>query len=264
VAHGYNGNAALATGSTVTITQPDDGDADNAAAQNVPSSRLADWSQRFANFMLGLFGTVNAWVAQQSFSQTGGGAGYTIHVVNSGSGGSIAGDSATGSGPGVTAIGNATRAAENLAPQATPSSPVDGDVWVDSSTNQIKVRINGTIYALGGQLPTPTTVTPQNSWSQAITDGNPARYWKDANGVVHLDGAMNPNGAATSQVAFTLPAGFRPTRSGIIVFFVPYDLATSAQGVTVEINPSNGNVTINYPSNTAHDYSLEGITFATV
>jgi hypothetical protein len=65
-------------------------------------------------------------------------------------GGSAAGASATGgfTGPGlITAAGNRTvapvRGAIQVMPQVAPSAPSDGDVWIDSATNQLKVRING-------------------------------------------------------------------------------------------------------------------------
>lgn len=49
------------------------------------------------------------------------------------------------SSPGVKAEtgGGGTRGALNIVPQAAPSTPADGDVWIDSGTNTIKVRING-------------------------------------------------------------------------------------------------------------------------
>jgi hypothetical protein len=80
MAHTYDGNASLATGTTVAITQPDDGDADNAAAQNTASSRLADWLQRLANLALNILSTANTWTASQLFNAgltTGGGGQFT-------------------------------------------------------------------------------------------------------------------------------------------------------------------------------------------
>lgn len=48
----------------------------------------------------------------------------------------------------------------------------------------------------------------QNSWSAGAL-GQPPRFRKDAAGNVHLFGAME--GGGTGTVAFTLPAGFRPS-----------------------------------------------------
>jgi len=47
------------------------------------------------------------------------------------------------SGPGVQAIGNATRAPLQILPSSAPSAPANGDVWIDASSNMLKVRING-------------------------------------------------------------------------------------------------------------------------
>jgi hypothetical protein len=49
-------------------------------------------------------------------------------------------------GPGVTAdvtTGTGERGALNLTPQAAPSAPQNGDMWVETGTNTLKVRING-------------------------------------------------------------------------------------------------------------------------
>lgn len=55
----------------------------------------------------------------------------------------------TAAGPGVKAIaghtagGTYVRGALNLAPQPAPTTPSNGDIWVESGTNTLKVRING-------------------------------------------------------------------------------------------------------------------------
>src|SRR5579872_2634608 len=67
MAHSYNGVAANATGTTVTVMQPDDGDNDNAAAQNTQGSRLADWLQRLANIALNIGATAFTWTVAQAF-----------------------------------------------------------------------------------------------------------------------------------------------------------------------------------------------------
>lgn len=69
----YNGNAANATGTQVTITQPSDTDALTAASSNVGSAKLADWTQRLADLALVADGA-KAW---GNFTS---GAGPTIHA----------------------------------------------------------------------------------------------------------------------------------------------------------------------------------------
>jgi hypothetical protein len=66
--------------------------------------------------------------------------------IGTGAGSGLGGQGGT-TGPGATLIagggGSAVRGALNLGPQAAPSTPADGDIWVESGTNTLKVRING-------------------------------------------------------------------------------------------------------------------------
>jgi hypothetical protein len=64
----YNGVAANATGSTVAVTIPSDGDTDNAADLNAGTKRAADWLQRVWNLVGAIFTTANSWTAAQTFS----------------------------------------------------------------------------------------------------------------------------------------------------------------------------------------------------
>jgi hypothetical protein len=50
----YNAVAANATGTAVTVTSPNDGEALTAASANTPMQRLADWVQRLADIALPL------------------------------------------------------------------------------------------------------------------------------------------------------------------------------------------------------------------
>ncbi len=79
-------------------------------------------------------------------ANTFGVAGFTTD----GSGIGVTGNGTTGIGvsgngnPGVQASSNgATRGALNLVPQSAPSAPQNGDMWVETGTNTLKVRING-------------------------------------------------------------------------------------------------------------------------
>ena len=57
-------------------------------------------------------------------------------------------------------------------------------------------------------FPPMNSVTYQNSWSSYNDGYAPAAYYKDAMGVVHIEGLIR--GGTAGQAAFTLPAGFRP------------------------------------------------------
>lgn len=101
----------------------------------------------------------------------------------------------------------------------------------------------------------PTTI---GSFSNSYTAGPIApRYWKDASGVVHLDGTIT-RATATRAVAFNLPAGFRPVPS---IIYLLGALATTELGASVLIT-SAGDVTISIPSN-GDIVSLVGLSFAT-
>lgn len=71
------------------------------------------------------------------------------------------------------------------------------DFWIDQGV------------AIASGVATWTNATYLNSWvSYDTTNFAPARYWKDADGIVHLQGLMK-NGTIGATV-FTLPAGYRP------------------------------------------------------
>jgi hypothetical protein len=46
-------------------------------------------------------------------------------------------------------------------------------------------------------------------WYSSPWDGG---YWKDAQGIVHLDGLVTNNSASPSSTIYTLPEGYRPSR----------------------------------------------------
>lgn len=58
--------------------------------------------------------------------------------------------------------------------------------------------------------------TLQNSWSNATSSPatNPAGYWKDSLGIVHLRGYLS--GGNTDAVIFTLPTGYRPEKREMV------------------------------------------------
>lgn len=55
-----------------------------------------------------------------------------------------------------------------------------------------------------------TAPTLVNSWANYGSGFNPAGYFKDVNGVVHLRGLLKDGVVGTTSAMFTLPTGFRP------------------------------------------------------
>jgi hypothetical protein len=134
---------------------------------------------------------------------------------------------ATFAGVGIAAEGNADRAALFLVPQAQPTNfaTLDGDVYVDSTAKKFRVRINGAwrtmtafedreavnlVNAFGGAAPAfGANFGNAQAGGGSPYDVDPVGFWKDANGVVHLQGQMASAGSGTGLV-FTLPAGYFP------------------------------------------------------
>jgi hypothetical protein len=118
--------------------------------------------------------------------------------------------------------------------------------------NHIKNTYQGTLVASANNNDTEQYYTPTltNSWVNFGGGYTSARYWRDALGVVHLEGTIKSGTIGT--VAMVLPAGFRP--AGTMACHV---LSNDALGrVTIE---TNGQVTPAIGSNTW--VSLDGISF---
>ena len=67
--------------------------------------------------------------------------------------------------------------------------------------------------------------TLQNSWVHPADPGTITKYWKDDNGVVHLQIAMKDGVVTVGTICATLPSGYRPTQS---VRFQIYDVTNNA------------------------------------
>lgn len=124
-----------------------------------------------------------------------------------------------------------------------PSSPANGDLWVDTST--------------------PTWIAPTllNSWANYGGGYNNAGYMKDALGFVHLRGLIKNGNIAT---IFNLPSGYRPV--GQCLFFAPCNhTPTPPVSARIDIIPSTGAVDlVSYETLGNNAWvSLDGIMFAT-
>ena len=87
----------------------------------------------------------------------------------------------------------------------------NGEVFVNAegatwSHAQCGVSLDGAWFASSASLYTP--LAPQNGWASYAT-GTASPAVRKISGIVHLEGAMSSSG--TNPLAFTLPAGFRPT-----------------------------------------------------
>ena len=90
---------------------------------------------------------------------------------------------------------------------------VEGNQYISGS-----LTVKGTIYAEGN----PPVFTQEmwhdptfeNGWENYSSSYNPARYFKDSLGIVHLIGVVY-NGDMNKAI-FTLPPGYRPSRTEII------------------------------------------------
>jgi len=91
------------------------------------------------------------------------------------------------------------------------------------------------------------------TWVNFGGANEPARYWIDYMGIVHLGGIVKSGVIGTGNPIFTLPAGYRPEYAHL--FAVP---SNGAFGVCT-VNPISGTVEATVGNNTY--FSLSGITF---
>lgn len=93
----------------------------------------------------------------------------------------------------------------------------DTYLWVDRPANRIILTTSlntGNLRTLGGEVVEQEIIKPAllNGWADFDTeyDRSP-RFWKDQNGIVHLEGIMK--GGTLQKAAFVLPEGYRPMTS---------------------------------------------------
>lgn len=232
----YNGNASNATGTQVTITDPVDGDDLTAASGTLPWNKLADWMQRLADIALNIATT--AWTFTQAIVMQS-----TLAVTGAISGASLA---VTGA---VTAA-SATLTGAISAATATFSGLLTGAAATFSGL----LTANGGIAVMTPLVVGGTGVAFQNSFA-AGGPGGP-RYWKDAFGVVHLDGSFT-NTTTPGGAVFTLPVGYRPTRQ--LTFSLLNVTAAAQRDCVIE---TTGTITPVYTTANQTVY-LDGITFPT-
>lgn len=101
-----------------------------------------------------------------------------------------------------------------------------------------------------------TTPTLLNSWVDFGGGYRAVSYWKDSQGVVHLQGAMKSGTTTSGTNLFSLASGYRPPSSIILSAIAP-------SGVCAGINiDSSGNVSA-LDGVSATYTSIEGLSFRT-
>lgn len=112
---------------------------------------------------------------------------------------------------------------------------------------------------------TPTNLYSGVGWRD-YNGGNDAiwgspGYWKDSEGVVHLEGMLDKNGAnwVGNEVILTLPVGFRPAKQ--LIF---YPLGNGQDWVRIDVK-TNGDVLVaswgNRMTNPVQWLTVAGISF---
>jgi hypothetical protein len=91
----------------------------------------------------------------------------------------------------------------------------------------------------------------ENSWVNYSDDTAPAAYWKDAFGVIHIQGLIKSG--TVGQAAFTLPPGYRPD------FQHPFGTVSNGAIGRVDVM-ADGTVVPASPSNNTW-VALDGIAF---
>jgi hypothetical protein len=140
-----------------------------------------------------------------------------------------------------------------IAPDAVTSSRIfNGTVAAEDLASQEAV-----------QTPTMENCVASTPWTSDVAFARPAGFWKDAFGVVHLEGSVGCTGNATEGVTiFVLPAGYRPpdqSGTGVIRFLA---LGSGVTPVQLAILDCCGNLVYDGPDGSNDDYiSLDGLTF---
>jgi len=98
----------------------------------------------------------------------------------------------------------------------------------------------------------------ENSWDNhgdAATLRYPAGFWKQADGTVHVRGCVTKTALPDAEAIFTMPAGYRPTRT--LRF-----LAADADGAAVAVEIDEDGVVAKFAGSvTADFFVLDGIAF---
>lgn len=142
-------------------------------------------------------------------------------------------------------------AIERLLPTHIPSLTVD-DLRVGGSLNVPGVV---TFHRLLIPVGTSGAAPWANGWGNFGGTYAPAAYWKDENGIVHLEGLIK--GGTLGIAAFVLPPGYRPAADRI---FPAYSNNTFG---TIQIKADGSVQPMAVGTATNASYALDGINFRT-
>lgn len=123
-------------------------------------------------------------------------------------------------------------------------------LWQNNSTTVAYVRADGSLFVGSLLIEAVQTPTFENSWVNFGGGNTNAGYWKDKQGMVHLQG-MVKSGTINTTI-FTLPSEYRPSTN-------KYFTVNSNNAFGSVIVWSDGRVVPNVGSNVF--VSLEGISF---
>lgn len=149
---------------------------------------------------------------------------------------------AIGTNPALQATGSATRAPLNIVPQAAPSAPGDGDVWVETGSNQVKARVAGgtqtltavaATAALGHGDGTATYIQPAipngSTWVTIL--GHQRAFSGTGATATTTTGAIQVASAGTYAVNFAAQGGADSTSGG------QYQFRVLKNGTTALMDP---------------------------
>jgi hypothetical protein len=130
-------------------------------------------------------------------------------------------------------------------------------IWYENGTVRLNTQQGGDVWlidpATGYRAHTTPVVPVLGGGWVAFGGGYPApTYWRDADGVVHLEGVLA--GGTLGTVAFTLPSGFRPVAQR--------DFAAECNGVHGTLIVTAAGAVTPSAGSTAF-FSLDGATFRT-
>ncbi|BCS54789.1 hypothetical protein [Geobacter sp. SVR] len=83
-----------------------------------------------------------------------------------------------------------------------------------------------------------------NSWTNVGGGEQPAQYYKDNFGIVHVEGLLSTSGTSSATVAFNLPVGYRPASNRYFSGFVD---GSSLGSGNIGVTPA-GDVYVFYPA----------------
>jgi hypothetical protein len=125
----------------------------------------------------------------------------------------------------------------------------NGNVGIGTTAPSEKLEVNGNIK-LSGHIAQDDWIPASlsNGWVNYGDGYNPAGYFLDKNGVVHLRGLVK---SGKSSI-FTLPSGYRPQYRELFTVTAADALSRCDISTTGEVTPMSGGNSY---------YSLDGITF---